>query len=165
MVQAYVPHEGNLWESMREAVGTFLHDAEAEAQAPELAQDGDRLFLELSRAPIPARAHERIGTALETARVLGERVGQMHQLLAAADGTDRDFGPEPMSPFYVRSLYQSVRRRVNRALELLEDRRASLPLRDQEAARMVLQAAPRVDALLTRLRDSQDRRPAHPRPR
>ena len=35
MVQAYVPHEGNLWESMREAVGAFLHDGEAEAEPPE----------------------------------------------------------------------------------------------------------------------------------
>ena len=155
MVQAYVPHEGNLWESMRDAVESFLHDAEAESQPPELAQDGDRFFLDLSRVEAPPRAHERIGAALETARVLGARVGQMHLLLAAAEANDRDFGPEPMSPFYVRSLYQSVRRRVNRALELLEDRRASLPPRDREAARVVLEAAPRLDALLARLRDSK----------
>ena len=65
MVQAYVPHEGNLWESMREAVGAFLHDAEAEPEPPELAADGDRFFLELSRTR-GARATRRdsIGVAL-----------------------------------------------------------------------------------------------------
>jgi maltose alpha-D-glucosyltransferase/alpha-amylase len=152
-VQAFVPHEGNLWESMREAVGAFLHDAEAQAEPPEVASDGDRFFLELARAEVPPRMADLIGTPLETARVLGERIGQMHALLASADPSDPDFAPEPMSSFHVRSLYQSVRRRVNDALELLEERRESLPLRDQEAARVVLEASPRVDALLQRVRE------------
>ena len=47
MVQAFVSHEGNLWETMREAVGAFLHDVEAEAEPPEVAGDGDHFFLEL----------------------------------------------------------------------------------------------------------------------
>ena len=152
-VQAYVPHEGNLWESMREAVGAFLHDAEAEAVPPDLATDGDRFFLDLSQQNPPPRIGALIGAPLVTIRVLGERLGQMHVLLAAADPADPDFAPEPMSPFHVRSLYQSVRRRVTNALELLEAQRGSLPLRDQEAARMVLEAAPRVDGLLARLRE------------
>jgi maltose alpha-D-glucosyltransferase/alpha-amylase len=153
LVQAYVAHEGNLWESMREAVGAFLHDAEAQAEPPQLAVDAEQFFLQLSEQDLPARAQALIGAPLETARVLGERVGQMHVLLAGADPTDPAFASEPISPFHVRSLYQSVRRRVNNALELLEDRRPTLPLRDQEAARVVLEAAPRVDAMLKHLRD------------
>ncbi len=151
-VQAYVPHEGNLWETMREAVGAFLHDAEAEAQPPDLAPDGNRFFLELSRQDVPPRAAALIGAPLLTARVLGERLGQMHVLLAGAGPGDASFAPEPMSPFHVRSLYQSVRRRVNDAFKQLEDKRDSLPLRDQEAARLVLDASPRVDAMLGHLR-------------
>ena len=77
----------------------------------------------------------------------------MHTLLAAADAGDPDFAPEPMSPFHVRSLYQSVRRRVSHALELLEQGHDTLSERDQQAARVVLAAAPRVDALLRRLRE------------
>jgi trehalose synthase-fused probable maltokinase len=142
-----------MWESMREVVGAFLHDAEAEAEPPELASDGDEFFLEISRMDVPARMAELIGPSLETARVLGERIGQMHTLLAGADPGDPDFAPEPMSPFHVRSLYESVRRRVNDALELLEEGRDSLPQRDQDAARVVLEAGPRVDGLLGRLRD------------
>jgi maltose alpha-D-glucosyltransferase/alpha-amylase len=153
MVQAYVPHEGNLWQSTREAVGAYLHDVEAESEPPQLVPDGDRFFLKLSQLPLPDRAQSLLGASLQTARVLGERLGEMHVLLADADPGDPDFAPEPMSPFYVRSLYESVRRRVNNALELLEDRRDSLPLRDQAAARIVLEASPRVDALLRHLRD------------
>jgi len=58
-----------------------------------------------------------------------------------------------MSPFHLRSLYQSVRRRVNDALELLEEGQGTLPLRDQRAAQAVLDASPRVDALLAHLRE------------
>jgi maltose alpha-D-glucosyltransferase/alpha-amylase len=140
---------------MREAVVAYLQDAEAEAKPPDLARDGDRLFLELAAMDVPARMADHIGAPLESARVLGQRVGEMHRLLAAADPTDADFAPEPLTPFHVRALYQSVRRRVNDALDLLTHRMDSLPPRDQAAARAVLAAAPRVDALLVRLRDSQ----------
>ena len=153
MVQAFVPHEGNLWESMREAVVSFLHDAEAELEPPELNADGDLFFLELARREPPSNALRLIGAPLETVRILGERVGEMHALLASADPADPAFAPEPMSQFHVRALYQSVRRRVNGALELLEERRALLRPQDQEAAKAVLGAALRVDALLSRLRE------------
>jgi maltose alpha-D-glucosyltransferase/alpha-amylase len=152
MVQAYVPHQGNLWETVRDAVVAFLQDAEAESDPPALEGNGDSFFLDLSLRPAPAAAQRLIGASLETARILGERVGEMHRILAAADPGDVDFAPELMTPFHVRSLYQSVRGRVNSALELLEQRRDVLPPRDQLAADVVLRAAPRVDALLTRLR-------------
>ncbi len=155
MVQGYVPNEGDLWQSMREAVDAFLQDAEAEPHLPRLEANGDVFFLQLARQPAPADAQRLIGASLETARVLGERVGQMHTFLAAAGASDPDFAPEPMSPFHVRALYQSVRRRVNGALELLERGMETLPARDQQAARMVLGASTRVDALLQRLRTVQ----------
>jgi maltose alpha-D-glucosyltransferase/alpha-amylase len=156
MLEAYVPHEGELWESAREAVVAYLHDAEAERQPPQLAADGDRFFLELAAQPVPPDMAALIGGPLRTMRVLGERLGQMHVTLAAADAGDADFAAEPMSQLHVRALYQSVRRRVNEAMELLVERRESLPLRDQEAARMVLEAAPRVEDLLARLRSLTD---------
>jgi trehalose synthase-fused probable maltokinase len=155
-LQAYVPNEGNLWESMREAVVAYLHDAEAENRPPQLSMDGDRFFLELASRPVPERMADLIGGPLRTMRVLGERLGAMHALLAAADPADPDFAAEPVSQLDLRALYQSVRRRVNEAMELLVERRESLPSRDQEAARMVLEAAPRVDDLLGRLRSLTD---------
>jgi maltose alpha-D-glucosyltransferase/alpha-amylase len=153
MVQAYVPHEGNLWSSMRQAVEAFLHDAEAETEPPPIASDTDRVFLDRAAQEPPAVAQRLLGASMETARILGTRVGEMHTLLAAADPADPDFAPEPMSPFHLRSLYQSVRRRVNGALELLEERLEGLPQRDRLAAERVLAAAPRVDVLLQRLRE------------
>ena len=62
----------------------------------------------------------------------------MHRVLASAGMGDRAFGPEPMSPFQVRALYQSIRGRVRLALELLEARQAPLPPRDAHAAAAVI---------------------------
>ena len=45
VAQAFVPHEGNLWESMRQSVEAFLYDTVAERGSPELEADGDLFFL------------------------------------------------------------------------------------------------------------------------
>jgi len=152
MVQRYVPNEGNLWETMREAVEAFLSDAEAEAAPPDVVALGKQFFLQIARRETPARMASHIGAPLRTAEVLGRRVGEMHRLLASADPEVASFAAEPMSSFHMRSLYQSVRRRVNDALEQLSGSLETLPPRDREAAEKVLGAAPRVDALLARLR-------------
>ena len=60
-----------------------------------------------------------------------------------------------MSPFHVRSLYQSVRGRVNTAREALEARRPSLPPREAAAAGASLARPARVDALLAALREQR----------
>ncbi len=85
MVQAFVSNEGTLWEAIREAVGAFLHDVEAEAVPPELEPNDEHFFLGLSRRQPPERARELLGASLVMASALGERVGEMHTVLASAD--------------------------------------------------------------------------------
>ena len=152
MVQAFVPHEGNLWETMRTAVETFLHDVEASGETPGMDGEAPLSFLELASREAPEQAHRLIGPPLSTAHLLGRRVGEMHRVLASAEANDKAFAPEPMSSLQVRSLYQSIRGRTRAALELLATRQATLPARDAAAAAAVLAAAPRVEALLARLR-------------
>ena len=67
MVQAYVPHEGDLWAATRDAVESFLHDVEAETAAPELDASGHGFLLGLSRREAPASAVRLAG------RVAGHR--------------------------------------------------------------------------------------------
>ena len=55
MVQAYVPNEGDLWSATRDAVDAFLHDTEAEAEAPQLDASGHGFLLRLAQQePSPA---------------------------------------------------------------------------------------------------------------
>ena len=95
MIQAFVPNEGDLWDATRVAVESFLQDSAAEPELPAPGRESGRpSLLDLSRTPVPDVAHRLIGAYLETARLLGERIGQMHLTLAAADASDRDFAPE-----------------------------------------------------------------------
>jgi maltose alpha-D-glucosyltransferase/alpha-amylase len=58
---------------------------------------------------------------LESARLLGRRTGEMH-LALASDAEDPAFAPERVTPFYQRSLYQSLRGVANGAFLLLRSR-------------------------------------------
>ena len=65
-------------------------------------------LLELAERGIPDSAVEIIGSYFESARLIGQRVGELH-LALASDPDDKEFAPEPFTPFYQRSLYQSLR--------------------------------------------------------
>ena len=54
----------------------------------------------------------------------------MHRVLASADPAEPGLAPEAMTPFHVRSLYQSLRGRVGAAREALEARRPTLGPRE-----------------------------------
>ncbi len=88
---------------------------------------------------------ETVGTYLESARLLGVRTAEMHLALGAGDTLD--FAPEPFSPHYQRSLYQSMRNLVVQNFELLRHRRTQLTPSLQQDADTILGAQ---NALLTR---------------
>jgi trehalose synthase-fused probable maltokinase len=153
LVQAYVPHEGDLWEATRDAVEAFLHDSEAEAEAPELDTGGRGFLLRLARREPPAAATRLMGASMTMAETLGRRLGELHGTLASADSADKALAPEGLTPFYIRSLYQSVRGRVLAAREDLEARLPALASRETAAAEATLAALQRVEPLLAALRD------------
>ena len=154
MVQAYVPHEGNLWESMREAVGAFLHDAEAEAEPPELAADGDRFFLELSRQDGPAARRERSSALRSRPRACWASASARCTCCWPAPTRPTPTSrPSPCRPSTYARCTSRCAAASTTPSSCSRTRASSLPPRDQEAARVVLEAAPRVDALLGRLRE------------
>jgi maltose alpha-D-glucosyltransferase/alpha-amylase len=155
LVQAYVAHEGNLWSVMRDAADAYLDAAEAESAPPGLASDAAVSLLELSRREPPADAHRLIGASMETARVLGERIGQMHTILASADPTDTALAPEALTPFLVRSLYQGTRTGVRDSLTLLGSLRGTLTETQQTTAAEILGDTDAIDRRLRRLLDTR----------
>jgi trehalose synthase-fused probable maltokinase len=88
------------------------------------------------------------------AGMVGRRVGEMHVLLAAGDPADRDFAPEPLTPFHRRALFQSVRAGTAESLSLLAQQRDTLGERDGGLADELLAAREGVDAVLRCLRET-----------
>jgi len=67
-----------------------------------------------------------MGTFLDTAWRLGQRTGELH-LALASNTEDPAFAPEPFTPFYQRSLYQSMRNQAQGAFDGLASQVPRLP--------------------------------------
>jgi maltose alpha-D-glucosyltransferase/alpha-amylase len=123
ILQGFVPNQGDAWSYVLDQVEQFFERAlEAQAAAPEVGAP----LLDLVAADPSPVALELLGGQLEMARTLGLRTAELH-LALASDPEDPVFAPEPFTSLYRRSLYQSLRTEVRRALQLLEERRAQLP--------------------------------------
>jgi maltose alpha-D-glucosyltransferase/alpha-amylase len=86
-----------------------------------------------------------IGPYLESIRLLGQRTAEMH-LALAADTLDPAFAPEPFSPTYQRSIYQSMRSEASRVFQSLNKRVKHLSEHARELALRVLARQPDVQA-------------------
>src|SRR5205814_10527408 len=93
-------------------------------------------LLELAAGEVPESVVAFIGTYLELARLLGQRTGEMH-LALATDTEDRNFSPEPFTPFSQRALYQSMRNLTAENLQLLRHSLSTLPEDVREIAKKV----------------------------
>jgi maltose alpha-D-glucosyltransferase/alpha-amylase len=79
-----------------------------------------------------------MGSYLTLVGLLGRRTGELH-LALAAEVDDPAFAPEAFTPFYRRSLYQSMRNLAAGSLQLLRKRLKPLPEPLQARAREVLE--------------------------
>jgi maltose alpha-D-glucosyltransferase / alpha-amylase len=132
----FIPNAEDAFQHTLHALGRYY-----ERVLRYLAEDRDappapRRFLAATEEHLPDDATEAIGTYLESARLLAVRTAELHRTLAASD--DADFGPEPFSPHYQRSLYQSMRNQLVENFSLLRHRRARLPDALREEAGTVL---------------------------
>lgn len=78
-----------------------------------------------------------IGSYLNSAQLLGKRTAELH-LALASDFDNPDFAPEPFSPFYQRSIYQSARTLIGKVFLLLKKQLKQLPSETQSLAQDVL---------------------------
>jgi len=122
MLQEFVPSQGDAWTVALEALDRFyelvLSHEDARASTPS-APAGT--LLERARSEAPPLVQELMGTFLLRARQLGERTAQLHQALAA-DTRARDFGREPFTAMYQRSLYQYAHGMLARTANLIRRR-------------------------------------------
>jgi maltose alpha-D-glucosyltransferase/alpha-amylase len=134
IVQQCVENQGDAWRFTLDAVDRFFERVLAlpvEERTPPTLPPGT--LLELARLEIPADAQGPIGTYLGDARLLGQRTGELH-LALASEADDPAFAPETFTPFYQRSLYQSMRNLTESTFTLLKRRQGAVPEDVREAA-------------------------------
>jgi maltose alpha-D-glucosyltransferase/alpha-amylase len=137
IVQEFVPNEGDAWQYTLDVLRNY-YDRAVTRPAAELPLPSDPL-LDLAAGEIPPQAAETVRTYLETAHLLGQRTAELHRALAT-DANDPQFAPEPFTPLYQRSLYQSMRSLTRQILQMLSRRTKDLPESLRPVAQQVLDA-------------------------
>jgi maltose alpha-D-glucosyltransferase/alpha-amylase len=164
VLHAYVPHQSDGWHFFQDALGRFFEQVlTRHSEKDELGMTIDewkkKRLLDLLAVEVPKLAQEAIGSALETARLLGQRAAEMHLALASRP-EDPAFAPEPFTSHYQRSLYQSLRSQVRQTFVLLRDNLEGLAADVRTAAERLLG---REEALLERARAVCEHKIATPR--
>ena len=135
----FVPNEGDAWQYTLDALSLFYESVVTEriqngTAAPEAGRRG---LLERALRPVPEEAEELVGSYLQSAQLMGRRVAEMHAAFAA-ETIDPGLVPEPFTPHYQRSVYQSMRNLSGRAMQLLRGSLDRLGPRERADAEEVL---------------------------
>jgi maltose alpha-D-glucosyltransferase/alpha-amylase len=141
ILQSYVPNQGDAWQYTLKALTAYY---EQNQSATSLAKLPGTTILALAEQEIPRDTRQRIGSYLESARLLGARTAQLHLALS----TSRDqpaFAPEPFTRANQRELVKS-------ALDLLDWTFQSLRRQSERLTLNVREEADKVLHLEARLR-------------
>ncbi|WP_425517096.1 maltose alpha-D-glucosyltransferase [Miltoncostaea marina] len=120
ILHEFVPNEGDAWQYTLDTLSRFLEAVLTERlpqeAEPPATPPGD--MLDRARLPLPEEGDELVGSYLQSAQLMGQRVAEMHRALAA-DAADPGLAPEPFTPHFQRGVYQSLRNLTGRAMRLL----------------------------------------------
>jgi len=126
VLQGLVPNQGDAWRYTLDSLRRYFEDClTRQTDAAGLPMSKEHI-VDLVEKGIPIVPQEMIGTYLDSARLLGRRTGELHGALAS-EPDDPAFAPEPFTPLYRRSLFQSMRALAKQAFSLLEKRLSVLP--------------------------------------
>jgi maltose alpha-D-glucosyltransferase / alpha-amylase len=149
-----IPNEGDAWHYTRESVSRFYERVLTEGIGLENGARDEPTILQLVGDELPPVAHATSEAYLRSAELMGRRTAELHNALAAGvDGSA--FAPEPFTPLYQRSVYQSLRNLTRRNMRLLRRSLSVLAPLDQAQAERVLSAEAE---LLERFRTALDER-------
>ncbi len=153
IVREFIHGEGDAWRLTLDALRRFFDHILTGDFAPPTLEEGPRSVVDLSEREVPEQVREMLGSYLETARLMARRTAEMHVALASG-ADDPAFTPEPFTPMYQRSLYQSMREQIRQTVESLRQRLGALPEALREPAGRILHGE---DVLLRQARRVLDR--------
>jgi len=153
VLHRYIANQGTAWRYMLDQLSQYFERVAALSR--ELPSGPPRpVSLQDPAADneVPGTWRELISGYLDTARLLGLRTAELHQVLAA-NRPDPAFAPEPFGKLYQRSLYQSMRNLTGRLCNRLGRQRPGLP---ESARQLADQIIGQRDAVLQRFQGILD---------
>jgi maltose alpha-D-glucosyltransferase/alpha-amylase len=146
LLHGFVPNEGDAWQRTRQALDGYLKRMQAsDSRRAELQQSAPTRFyaLDFALAETSPLATELVGDSLAFARLLGQRVAELHLKLAGIT-SDAAFAPEVFNDFYRQGLYHGYVGLTGRRLEFLRQRYAAMAPAMRELAEKVLDQEPAI---------------------
>jgi maltose alpha-D-glucosyltransferase/alpha-amylase len=151
LLQGYIPSQGDAWSFTLGEVTQFLdrvlahREEKKEAAQPVAARAPEPGAAEFS----PELLEMMRGFYPEMVALLGKRTGEFHLALSSRSD-DPAFAPEPFALLYQRSVYQSMRSRARKVLDLLRRNLARIPHQLRRDAEALLALEPEILAALQR---------------
>jgi len=118
VLHGLVSNQGDAWEYTLDVLANYFEQAMARGSELKDVSVPGKPFVELVGQDLDPLAREAIGAYLESARLLGQRTGELH-LALSSDLENPEFAPEPFSKLYQRSVYQSMRNLSSQVFQLL----------------------------------------------
>jgi maltose alpha-D-glucosyltransferase/alpha-amylase len=142
VARSYVTYAKNAWKFTLDAVNRY-YDRVFTAAIEGLAPDAPPVSTPLTPAneKVARQAADYVGVYLETVRQLGVRTGELHLALASGPAGG-EFTVEPMTPHYLRGVFQSMRSTLTHNLRLLRKQLKTLPADLLPAAQRVIELEP-----------------------
>ncbi len=122
----FLPNAKDAWEFTLDTLSRYFERVRTAGSEIAVRPEAGGHLLSIAGGDVPEGVVAMIGTYLESARLLGERTGELH-LALASDPANKDFAPEPFTPFYQRGLYQSMRNLAVQNLGLLRRSLSRVP--------------------------------------
>jgi len=128
ILQSFTPNSGDAWTYTHDAIGRYFDLLLSDAAAAERVNTSfaHASLLDLAHRPVSDVARDLFGGYLADAELLGRRTAEMHLALASRDDIPA-FAPEPFTPHYQRSIYQSMRTQLVQTLQLVRTRKKDQP--------------------------------------
>jgi maltose alpha-D-glucosyltransferase/alpha-amylase len=150
LLQGYVPSQGDAWSFTLSEVTRFFERVLAHREESKVASQKEAGSPGAQVPALPADLTAIMqGYYSEMVALLGKRTGEFHLALYSAKD-DAAFAPEPFTLLYQRSVYQSMRSRAKKTLQLLSRNLAKLPQELRPEAEAVLGQEGTIMAILHR---------------
>ncbi len=127
VAKAFVPQAKNGWKFTLDAISRYYDRVFASATQGQTPPPMPSVQpLKLLHDGLPEEVADHVGTYLESARLLGIRTAELHLTLASGEAGG-GFSTEPMTPHYLRGVFQSMRSLAVQNLRLLRKQIKTLP--------------------------------------